>query len=210
VLVIALWRTSAERSCHIIVMPVLLGLAAFILTWLGGHPLLVADVAYPFWITLGLLAALVASDSKANPQIAIIAIVAALLLVSIPFRVGTKSAQVDFSRVTYGLSSKQLMTSRARFFVPASQSRVEFPLRARNATDNEPVEIDVLVDDSASDTITLTNRNWRKASIGLTSDSSRRFHQIDLRIRPDTLDNIDPGRSAVEVGKWEIIRKPNG
>ena len=102
------------------------------------------------------------------------------------------------------------MTSRARFFVPATESRVEFPLRARSASDNEPVEIDVFVDGSASDTITLTDRNWRRTPIDLSGDSSRRFHQIDLRIRPDTLDNLDPGRSSVEVGKWEIISKPNG
>jgi hypothetical protein len=191
-------------------MPVVLGLAVFILTWLGGHPLLVADVAYPFWITLGVVAALVASDSRANPWIAVIGIAAVLLLVSLPFRVGAKSAQLDFSRVTYGLSPKQLMTSRARFFVPATDSRVEFPLRARGASDNEPVEIDVLVDGSASDTITLTDRNWRKAPINLSGDSSRRFLQIDLRIRPNTLDNVDPGRSSVEVGKWEIISKPHG
>jgi hypothetical protein len=210
VLVIALWRTSAERSRHIIVMPVLLGLAAFILTWLGGHPLLVADVAYPFWITLGVVAALVASDSKANPWVAIIGIAAALLLVSIPFRVAAKSAQLDLARVTYGVSARQLMTSHARFFVPANEFRVEFPLRARSASDNEPVEIDVLVDGSATGTITLTDRNWQKTPIDLSRDSSRRFHQIDLRIRPDALDNVEPGRSSVEVGKWEIIPKPNG
>ncbi len=152
----------------------------------------------------------VASDSKPHLSAGVIGIAVALLLVSIPFRVGAKSAQLDFSRVTYGVSAKQLMTSRARFFVPATKSRVEFPLRARSASDDEPVEIDVLVDGSASDTITLTDRNWRRTPINLSGDSSRRFHQIDLRIRPDTLDNLDPGRSSVEVGKWEIIPKPNG
>ena len=69
---------------------------------------------------------------------------------------------------------------------------------------------DVTVDGAAADTITLTDRNWRNTPISLSGDSSRRFHQIDLRIRPDTLDNVDPSRSSVEVGKWEIIPKPNG
>ena len=46
-------RRRRERSDHDVAMPVLLGLAAFILTWLGGHPLLVAEAAYPFWLTLG-------------------------------------------------------------------------------------------------------------------------------------------------------------
>jgi hypothetical protein len=189
--------------------PLIAGLMAFVLTWLGGHPLLVPEASYPFWIALGALAAF-ASDSKPNLSAGVVSIAVALLLVSIPFRVGAKSAQLDFSRASYGLSAKRLMTSRARFFVPAAKSRVEFPLRARSASDNEPIEIDVLVDGSASDTITLTDRNWRRTPINLSGDSSRRFHQIELRIRPDTLDNLDPTRSSVEVGKWEIIRKPNG
>ena len=33
------------------------GLAVFIVSWLGGHPLLVAEVAYPFWLMLGVVAA---------------------------------------------------------------------------------------------------------------------------------------------------------
>jgi hypothetical protein len=133
-----------------------------------------------------------------------------VLLVSIPFRVTAKSERLDLSRVTYGVSAKQRITSRARFFVPASESRVEFPLRAHGASDNDPVEIDVFVDGSASQTITLSDRNWLRAPIVLSGGSSRRFHQIDLRIRPDTPGNLDPDRSSVEVGKWEIISKPNG
>jgi hypothetical protein len=141
---------------------------------------------------------------------AIVGIAAALLVTSIPLRVWAKSAQLDFSRVSYGVSARQLMTSRSRFFVPAGESRVEFPLRARDASDAEPVEIDVFVNGAASETITLTDRNWRRAPVDLTRDSSRRFHQIDLRIRPDAPDNVDRGRSSVEIGKWEIISKPNG
>jgi hypothetical protein len=189
---------------------VLLGLCAFVLTWLGGHPLLVPDAAYPFWITLGVAAALVASDSKPTLTSGFVAACALLLLLSIPIRVSDKSSDLDLSRVSYGVSAKQLMTSRARFFVPAGTARVEFPLRSSTADDDEPVAIDVMIDGAASDTITLNDRNWRRAPINLPGDSSRRFHQIDLHIRPDTLDNVDPDRRSVEVGKWEIISKPNG
>ena len=191
-------------------MPVLLGLAAFILTWLGGHPLLVAEAAYPFWIALGVAAAVVARDSSANLSAGVVGLAVALLLVSIPFRVSAKSAELDLTEVTYGVSAKQLMTSRARFFVPGAESRIDIPLRARNASDDTPVEIEVLVDGFVSETITLHDRNWRNAPIDLPRDPSRRFHQIDLRIRPHALDNVDPDRSLVEVGKWEIISKPNG
>jgi hypothetical protein len=210
VLLVSFWRRGAEWPRHSVGMPLVVGLATFIVTWVGGHPLLVPEVAYPFWITLGVVAALVTSDSKATLRAGAIAVAVALLVVSIPFRVGVKSARLDLSRVTYGVSEKQLMTSRARFFVPAGESRVEFPLRAHDATDDDPIEIDVFADGAPSGTITLTDRNWRRAPVVLSGPTSRRFHQIDLQIRPGTLDSVDPGRSSVEVGKWEIIAKPNG
>jgi O-antigen ligase len=209
VLGVSLWRRRSERG-HDLFIPVLLGLSAFIVTWLGGHPLLVPDAAYPFWIALGLAAAFVASDSRWGQSAGIVAACVAILVISIPFRVGAKTADVDLARVSYGVSPQQLITSHARFFVPVGTSRVEFPLRSPTADDGEPVEIAVFIDGTASDTITLTDTNWRRAPIKLPGGSSERFHQIDLQIKPDALDDIDPDRRSVEVGKWEIISKPNG
>ena len=190
--------------------PVIAGLGVFILTWLGGHPLLVPEAAYPFWIMLGLAGAFAANDSKAVSSAGLVGLAAAVLLVSIPFRVEEKSAKLDLSRVTYGLSTRHLMTSRARFFVPRPSARVDVPLRARGASDDEPVEVEVFVDGAVSETISLGDRNWRKASIELSGNSSRQFYQIDLRVKTDTADTNNPVRSSVEVGTWEIIAKPNG
>jgi len=210
VLVASLARRGEEQSHHNVAMPVLLGLAVFILTWLGGHPLLVAEAAYPFWLALGVAAAVVARHSNANLSAGIVGLAAALLLVSIPFRVSAKSAQLDFSEVSYGLSAKRLMTSRARFFVSGVESGIDIPLRARSASEDVPVEIEVLVDGFASETIALPDRNWRKAPIALPHDPARRFHRIDLLIRPHAPDTVDPNPSLVEVGRWEIISKPHG
>ena len=209
VLAVSLWRPrSAERTN--LLVPVLLGVTAFIFTWLGGHPLLVPDASYPFWISLGVAAALVARDSGAARSAAPVAVCGVLLLLSIPLRVGDKAAALDLARVSYGVSPRQLMTSRARLFVPAHPSSVELPLRSRTADDDEPVEIDVFIDGSATQTITLSDGNWQRTPINLPGNSTRRFHQIDLRIRADIVDNVNPDRRSVEVGKWEIISKPNG
>jgi hypothetical protein len=48
-------------------MPMLAGVAAFIVSWLGGHPLLVPEVAYPFWLALGIVAG-AASDIISPPH----------------------------------------------------------------------------------------------------------------------------------------------
>ncbi len=70
VLVIALWtsmrRWRSNAQEHPVVGPVAAGLAVFILTWLGGHPLLVPEVAYPFWLALGILPGL--STAATTPR----------------------------------------------------------------------------------------------------------------------------------------------
>ncbi len=42
------------------------GLAAFLLTWLLGHPLLILEVATAFWLTLGAVAALAVTEGEAG------------------------------------------------------------------------------------------------------------------------------------------------
>jgi hypothetical protein len=51
-----------------LLMGALAGLAAFVATWLTSHPMLVAEVAYPFWILLGV--ALARADGDAQPPLA--------------------------------------------------------------------------------------------------------------------------------------------
>jgi len=206
----ALWRRSSEPKAWSVLTPALLGAIAFIMTWLGGHPLLVPEVAFPFWLTLGVATALVSAETRWRQPTAVVGLGIVLLLVSIPIRVSVKSAQLDLSRVTYGVSARHLVTSRARFFVENGRGGIALPLRARNASDEDPVEIDILVDGAASETIRLSDRNWRKTRIDLPHGSGHRFRRIDLRIRPSALDAVDPARSSVEVGTWEIISKPNG
>ena len=194
----ALWRRRAEPETDASLNPALLGAAAFIVTWLGGHPLLVEEVAYPFWLTMGVATTLAAANTRWSVPSNLVGMGIIVLLVSIPFRVNEKWAEHDRSRVTYGISEKQVMTSHARFFVSSDGSRVDLPLRAPASFD-EPVEIDILVDGSMSETITLSDRNWQRARIELPPGPNRRFRQIDLQIRPGTVEAVGstrpPGRN---------------
>jgi hypothetical protein len=66
VIVTALW--PVRQTTNLCVGPVLAGLAAFIISWLGGHPLLVPEVAYPFWLTLA-IASGARSDMIPEPHV---------------------------------------------------------------------------------------------------------------------------------------------
>jgi hypothetical protein len=67
VLAVSLLGPGRSRRGYPEAMPMLAGVAAFIVSWLGGHPLLVPEVAYPFWLALGIVAG-AASDIISPPH----------------------------------------------------------------------------------------------------------------------------------------------
>ena len=202
-------RRDPSSTPDLVTAPVMVGLAAFVLSWLGGHPLLVPEVAYPFWLALGVVAAGSLATSSARYANVLAAIAFTFLVLSVPWRMHAKSQTVDFSQVSYGLSAKNMMTSRARFFVPAGTRRVDIPLRS-HSSDEQPLIVEVLVDGVAGQTVELTGREWHTAKVALPEPSSRRFHQIDLRARPAEVTDYEADRVSIEVGNWAIISTPNG
>ena len=212
VLALALWRRrDTEVEARAFVLPALLGLVMFILTWLGGHPLLVPEAAYPFWIVLAVVS-LSSSKAAQSAQIRLIPIALACLVISLPLRVHHRAQDIDFAQVSYGLTNGRLTSARARIFVPAERAHVEIPLRARAAGEDQHVLVDVFVDDMMTNTVRLTDRAWQRTRIDFPIKVSGKFHQLELRIRPLESEDVvfDPRRDDVEVGKWEIISKPNG
>jgi hypothetical protein len=192
-------------------LPVVSAIAAFVLTWLGGHPLLVPEVSYPFWLVLGLGSALLVGSSNARRLHTIAAVSFALLLTSLPLRVNHKAADLDMARIRYGISEKGMMGSRGRLFVPADKAHIDLPLRSRIATPQSPVEVDVLIEGRVVDTVTMVDEKWLTRRIQLPG-GRRRFQKIDLRMRGPHLPDGDEvsARRSVEIGDWNIISKPHG
>ena len=101
-------------------------LGAFVLTWMTSHPMLVPEVAYPFWILLG--AAIARADGDAQPPLAAshtfstlvpsrstgeltghftpatiaLALVAAAIVASVPLRATREVARLDLAKQTFG------------------------------------------------------------------------------------------------------------
>jgi hypothetical protein len=211
VLAFALWPRRDAPAAAPFALPALPGVAAFILSWLGGHPLLVPEVAYPFWLALGIVATGAFAAPVPRQIAAAVVVVFAILAASIPVRVQIKAQSIDFTEIRHGFSTRQMVTSRARFYVHAGAERVDVPLRGRSSDDDRDILVEVLVDDVARETIAVTGREWRTAHVALPPRSSGRFHEIELRVRPPAPDGgAAGGRRSVEVGNWEIISKPHG
>jgi hypothetical protein len=203
---------QTSHPSPVLLMPAISAIAVFVLTWLGGHPLLVPEVSYPFWLALGLASGLLAAESHVRFPSAIVGLVSAVLVAVMPLRVGHKAADLDMTRIRYGISEKGMMGLRGRLFVPADKAHIDLPLRSRVATQQSPTEIDVLVENRIVDTITMVDDKWLTRRIPLPG-GGHHVQQIDLRLRRPGLSDADEAparRSWVEVGDWSIISKPNG
>jgi O-antigen ligase len=213
VLASAFWYGRRLKSSpHPAFAPVTFGLAAFILTWLGGHPLLVPEVSYPFWIALGVVAGLAPPSPAGWRSAAVVAVIGTVLLVSLPARVENKTGHLDLSRVRLGFSEQQVASTRGRIFIEAGQSHVALPLRAWGVSHDNPLEVDVFVDGRFARTIRLADGEWRSERVDIEQPAARRFHQIDLQVRqPVFLEDAGArSRRGVQVGHREIMPKPNG
>jgi hypothetical protein len=196
---------------HMLMLPVVAAVAVFMITLLGCHPLLVPEVSYPFWLTLGLASAVRGSGSILESSHGIVGIALVFLTASMPLRVSHKAADLDMTRIRYGITEKGMMTSRGRLFVPAGQGHIDLPMRSRIATRQSPVEVDVLVDGHVVDTVSMVDDQWLTRRIQWSSGQGR-YQEIDLRLRrPDLPDgNGTSARRSVEIGDWSIISKPHG
>jgi hypothetical protein len=172
----------------------ILGIGAFLLTCLGGHPLLVGGAAYPFWIVLGVFA------SGVRPQIertwhgwpAALAIVS-FFVIALPFRVTSAMRNANLESATVGFARLwqsdpdgtryRWADGECAFFVPAGTEAIAIPLRL--PPDGPPrVEVRFMIDRREANVVVLQQEEgWRIVRLLPARRSSARFLRIELDSR---------------------------
>jgi O-antigen ligase len=182
------------------------GIMVFLGTCLTGHPLLVGEVAYAFWILFGLTAGLAASVLLNDPVHGDVlqpapaprhwrlpAAIAVVTLVAVPLTAGSGAAIAPLaSQAVDGFYGWETLDDGTRFrwtsgyaslFLPADVTRVEIPIRL--PTDGRtirPIGVEVMtagVDRGR----TLVDRTWAIVSVRLPEAAPpARFKRIDLRV----------------------------
>jgi O-antigen ligase len=205
------YRARHDESAGPASRAVMLGVIAFLITCLAGHPLLLPEVSYIFWGALAVAAAGVPALSQPGQATGrgMIAVGALVLLASVGPRVYDKMRVIDFSGVTYGLTNGRFAESHARVFVPDTAAQVTVPVRGRGASANDPLEVDISFDGRRVNTLTIVDRRWQSVHIPLQPAHAGRLQHLDLTIRPAR--NRDTTRRRdVEIGEPVIIPRPNG
>jgi O-Antigen ligase len=114
------------------------GTVVFILTWLGGHPLLLAEASYAFWLLAGVLAGSTDAPRPGQWRQLLVVLAAVALIVTAPLRAGRAIRDMEFEDVPKGLSGWRAVLEGVRYrgagatfelFVPSDGTMVTLPMR---------------------------------------------------------------------------------
>ncbi|CAN5826639.1 hypothetical protein BH18ACI5_BH18ACI5_07410 [soil metagenome] len=197
-------RQTPARPLH---AGVTAGLLAFVLTWFGGHPLLIDAAAFSFWLLLGAAAGSVTSlapSSSVGRRSVVVAMLA--VAVSVPFRARQEIKAANLENLGIGVSQWQAGSDGIKYrlagvtstvFVPAAARAISLPLRSLPS--HPEVRIEIYLDGRLADALTVPASAWRLFDIQVPPrDDGRRFRALELRILDGSLDRDAP---ALMVGK---------
>jgi hypothetical protein len=171
------------------------GLAAFLLTCLAGHPLLVPQVLLPFCLAAGLMAGILDAPVPAGraPRSSWIGAAAVLLVAAaVPPRAIAGRADAPLPGVQIGLAAARNEQDgvvyhwtgrRARWFISGSSRAVELPLRLA-ADSTVPCQVDVAIDGHHAGTVDVAREGWQRLTLSLDALEARRTRRIDARVAP--------------------------
>ena len=166
-------------------------LLAYILTWLTGHPLLVPEAAFPFFLLAGLTGSFPAPPParSARPLSVLAAVACLLIAATLPWRLSTAARGAYLEHVGYGVGAWRMDPEVGRFrsadadaslFAPAG-SVIQLPLR--RAPGAGAIVVGVSLDGKPADRISLEDERWHVLRLVIPS-SAARFRRLDLHVEP--------------------------
>jgi O-antigen ligase len=204
------------------------GLSAFLLTCLFGHPLLIPEVAYAFWLVLGVTVGL-AQEIPTGADLQrvtrwwtsrrlLVGAATLLLVVSVPIRSRQMLAEENLEHAAIGFSDWQTdsegvsfrwMIGHAQFYVPTTANAVGLPLRLEAAGGSERSVVEVYLEGHLATRIRLERGAWQNVRFLMPqARPGKRFWRIELTV-PATPDGAGStgdaaARPRVQVGRLEL------
>jgi hypothetical protein len=178
-------------------------------TWLAGHPLLVPEFAFVFWIYCGILAALPPVRPQDRNRWLMWAL-AAFVILSVPPRAVALRNAADLEHVGSGLSALWQHDDAQRYreagaafslFLPAGERPVEVPVR-RAPGAPEPIVVDARIGDRLIATITVSGDAWHAPLLAIPK-GPRRFELVEFRVRPQA-SGINADGILLRVGRDSV------
>jgi hypothetical protein len=204
------WRGSGDHPVDWRLLGASGGVFAFTVTWLTGHPLLIVEVAFAFWIALGACVGIASATRAADPAtdrapgrwLALLSVaLVGFILLTVPVRARQAVAGADLADASIGLSRwgadetgrrcRWITAPRAQFFVPTSASSVLLPFRLVAANPTAAAEISISLDGRVVNRVRLVAGTWDSVATILPENASGRYFSVE-----------------VDVGVWHASTSP--
>ena len=164
------------------------GIAAFLITCLGGHPLLIPDVNIAFWIALGAAAAAQDAAGGLRRVPAIAAIVAVIAIAAAPFAYRIERGSLSLDHIGFGVSGWEFSADGRRYrrsdgdatvFVPRGARQIVLSVRAVDPA-AVPTTFRMWLNDRPADSFVVAVDGWQ--TYRMTMPGTRGPQFIPLRI----------------------------
>jgi O-antigen ligase len=165
-------------------------LAAFALTWLGSHPLLIPEPAYVFWLLLGAgVSTAAAIETPPRPRRWILAAASVGLALTLPWQIREMLQDAELEHVGIGLSRDWQVSpdgiryreaqGHATIFVP-SGSAFKFTVNPRST---RPGRLELTLDGRVADIVSVAPDRWNDVTLpARTTRPDARYRRLDLRL----------------------------
>jgi len=184
----------------------LLAIIACVGTWITGHPLLVPEFAFVFWLYCGILAAMTPAALSTRPHWPLALLVAALLA-TVPWRASAERDAAQLEHFGFGVSKLWQHDDAQRYreagsdfalYLPVNGHTVELPFRLAPGAP-QPLVMEIRIRGELIDTISIGDAAWQTAILAARR-GPRRFEIVDFAIRSPTAGTELPA-ALLRVGK---------
>jgi O-antigen ligase len=165
-------------------------LSAFVLTMMAGHPLLIPEAGYSFWLLAGVAGGAAIGDRAAQPgrrrTIALSAAALTVIAATLPLRLAAAVRDADLEHTGIGVSQWQMSPDGIRYreaggeatlFVPPGAFKLSINPRAASA-----VRVELVVDGRVANVLDLEPNHWNDLVVAArTTQSDARYRRMDLR-----------------------------
>ena len=179
------------------------GSAAYLITCVTGHPLLVPEAALPFWTAFGALSASTTLETGVAASRRVAAAVVGLCIAAV-----LGQAVVAYSRTTatpadrgfHGFETTEdgtrfrWMTRHAVTYVPATPGFVTLQLRASDEPARRPLVVDIVIGGRVVERREISPGHWTTIDLGVRDTAQTPFRRIDLRANEEWTEEVQLGR----------------
>jgi O-antigen ligase len=216
------WAGVRASRDDIALHALLAGSAAYLVTCVTGHPLLVPEAALPFWAAFGAVAGgaaavpRAASGATSHAYRAVAVVVAAVLVLGVGISAAAyaRASQVPpeqgFHGAEFDEDEKRFrwMTRRAVTYVPPGPGILRLELQAPDLPATGPVVAEVLMAGRLLDRRELPPGMWITWQVPVRGGGAVPFQRIDLRVNQEWTQEVRlgrrPARRPISVMAGEI------